>query len=81
VIELAALPRTARGKVDRASLPTPSRRIDPPVGDLETSVAAVWAEALGLDGVGRDENVYALGADSLTAAQILVGLTRRFAAA
>ncbi|MGV9480024.1 AMP-binding protein [Gordonia aichiensis] len=81
VIELAALPRTARGKVDRASLPTPSRRIDPPVGDLETSVAAVWAEALGLDGVGRDENVYALGADSLTVAQILVGLTRRFGVA
>ena len=81
VVELAALPRTARGKIDRAALPAPTRHIDPPVGDLETSVAEIWAEALGLDEIGRDENIYALGADSLTVAQILVGLTRRLGVA
>ena len=77
VVELAALPRTARGKIDRAALPAPTRHIDPPVGDLEISVAAIWSDALGLDEIGRDENIYALGADSLTVAQILVGITRR----
>ena len=81
VVELSALPRTARGKIDRAALPAPTRHIDPPVGRIETSVAQIWAEALGLDEVGRDENVYALGADSLTVAQILVGITRRLGVA
>lgn len=81
LIELSSLPRTARGKVDRSALPAPSRRIDPPTGDLERSVASIWTHALGLDEVGRDENIYAIGADSLTVAQILVGVTRRFGVA
>lgn len=47
-----------------------------PVDALESALAEVWASALRLDSVGRNENVYALGADSLTVAQILADVTR-----
>lgn len=77
IVELTALPRTGRGKLDRDALPDPpARRPQPPVDALESALAEVWASALRLDSVGRNENVYALGADSLTVAQILADVTR-----
>ncbi|MFE0751219.1 alpha/beta fold hydrolase [Gordonia sp. NPDC058843] len=74
IVELSDLPRNARGKVDRTALPEPQRHIDPVTGELETSVAAIWTRELALDVVGRNENIYALGADSLTIQQIMVRL-------
>ncbi|RPA02637.1 alpha/beta fold hydrolase [Gordonia sp. OPL2] len=75
IVELSELPRTARGKVDRAALPAPQRVIDEPRGHLEAAIAHIWARELRLETVGRTENVYALGADSLTVQQILVQIT------
>lgn len=73
IVIMAALPRTERGKVDRMALPKPVRaEIVPPLPGLESTVAAIWAQALALDEVGRTETFYELGGDSLTVAQILV---------
>ncbi|WP_244970752.1 alpha/beta fold hydrolase [Gordonia jinghuaiqii] len=74
IVVLSELPRNARGKVDRAALPAPHRNPEPPEGRLESSIAGVWAKELALDVVGRNENVYALGADSMTIQQIMVAL-------
>ena len=72
VVMLEALPRNERGKVDRRALPAPVRGpIVPPAPGLETEIAASWAEVLRLDAVGRDENFYALGGDSLNVAQMI----------
>ena len=76
-IELAALPRNVRGKVDRAALPVPTRVITPARDVTESAIASVWADVLHLGEVGRDENMYALGADSLTAQEILIAMTGR----
>ncbi|MEU5549999.1 amino acid adenylation domain-containing protein [Micromonospora sp. NPDC047793] len=74
-----ALPLNANGKVDRAVLRRrlPRRGTATAAGssgaldsDLERRIAAVWAEALRLPRVGRDENLFELGGDSLVAAQI-----------
>lgn len=63
---LEALPRNERDKVDRLALPVPTRgAIEPAMPGLETQIAAVWADVLRLDEVGRTENFYALGGDSL----------------
>ncbi|GIJ79620.1 pyochelin synthetase [Micromonospora phaseoli] len=73
-----AFPLNANGKVDRAAL---RRRLprrgatasaaSPAAGsDLERRIAAVWAQALRVPRVGRDENLFELGGDSLVAAQI-----------
>ncbi|GAB48241.1 AMP-binding protein [Mobilicoccus pelagius] len=72
VVFLDALPRTERGKLDRAALPAPP---PPDVGERvrsewERLVAQVWARALGLDEVGRDADFFALGGDSLAAEEV-----------
>lgn len=72
VVMLESLPRNERGKVDRGALPAPVRGpIDPPHAGLEAGVAAAWAQVLRLDAVGRNENFYALGGDSLNVQQMI----------
>ena len=74
-VTLAALPRTATGKVDRRALPVPSEEpsgigaaLRTPVEEL---VAGAWAEVLGRGPVGREEDFFALGGHSLLATQVV----------
>jgi amino acid adenylation domain-containing protein len=71
-VALEALPLTPNGKLDRRALPQPddagaAREYEAPVGDIETALARIWAEALHLDRVGRHDNFFALGGHSLMA--------------
>ncbi|MEV1293170.1 amino acid adenylation domain-containing protein [Pseudonocardia sp. NPDC049635] len=82
---LDALPHTANGKVDRRALaellPSTNAGATPVAGGTEPregrerELAALWAELLGRDRVGRDEDFFALGGDSLLVAR-LVGRLR-----
>ncbi|WP_052519231.1 amino acid adenylation domain-containing protein [Archangium violaceum] len=69
---MEALPLTPNGKVDRGALPAPdSQRAGfgasyaAPESGLERSLAAIWAEVLGLERVGVDDNFFDLGGNSL----------------
>src|SRR6185436_15212686 len=61
VVELAALPLTSNGKVDRRALPAPESGLgsaDPgdlaaPLGPVEEALAAVWQNLLAVPRVGR----------------------------
>jgi acyl carrier protein len=68
-VVLPALPLGPNGKVDRGLLPEPEpaaeRSHEPPLGDTEQVLAAIWAELLGLDAVGRRDNFFELGGHSL----------------
>ena len=73
------LPRTANGKVDRAHLrahvPWPSATEgDAAETPTETLLARLWGEALDLDGVGRSDDFFDLGGDSLTGTVIAAKL-------
>jgi amino acid adenylation domain-containing protein/non-ribosomal peptide synthase protein (TIGR01720 family) len=74
VILLAALPRTANGKVDRKALPEPfagaATSQDPASGELAQRLAEIWAEALGIERCGPEDNFFALGGDSIAAIRI-----------
>ncbi|WP_131787849.1 non-ribosomal peptide synthetase [Protofrankia symbiont of Coriaria ruscifolia] len=82
---LDALPLTANGKVDRSTLRRwlprgggagdVAARSGEPVGALERQLAELWAELLGVERVGRHEDFFALGGDSLLVAR-LVGQVR-----
>ncbi|MEO3715958.1 non-ribosomal peptide synthetase, partial [Roseateles flavus] len=75
-VQLAALPLTANGKVDRKALPAPAesdyatRGYEAPQGEVETALAAIWAELLQLERVGRHDNFFELGGHSLMAVQL-----------
>ena len=49
-----------------------------PRSELERQLAKIWAELLELDQIGVDQDVFALGADSLTVTQMLSRLRARF---
>ncbi|MHC2320244.1 amino acid adenylation domain-containing protein [Bradyrhizobium diazoefficiens] len=82
-VRLAALPLTLNGKLDRKALPAPGdeayarRTYAPPQGEMETVLAQIWAELLGLERVGRHDNFFELGGHSLLAVQMMEHLRRR----
>ena len=69
---LAAFPITPNGKIDRKALPVPkveqaraSRPYVAPQGPVETKLAEIWAEILGREQVGAEDNIFEIGGDSL----------------
>ncbi|MFX0576171.1 non-ribosomal peptide synthase/polyketide synthase [Nocardia nepalensis] len=74
---LDALPVNASGKLDRAALPVPERTATEYAGvatPVQAAVARVFAEVLGRDRVGRDDDFFALGGNSLVATQVAARL-------
>ncbi|MEU7766501.1 amino acid adenylation domain-containing protein [Nocardia sp. NPDC049190] len=76
VMVLDTLPMTANGKLDRAALPEPDftttrTEFRAPVGDVETELAKLFAEVLGLDEVGVEDSFFALGGDSIMSIQLV----------
>jgi amino acid adenylation domain-containing protein len=82
---LPALPLTPNGKLDRAALPEPpAARPDlactyaAPGTPVEESVAAIWEELLGLEGLGVNDNFFELGGHSLMAMRLLSRINDSF---
>ncbi|SIT67630.1 amino acid adenylation domain-containing protein [Burkholderia sp. b14] len=82
-VRLDAFPLTPNGKLDRRALPAPDdaalarQAYEAPQGELETTLAAIWAELLGVKQVGRHDSFFALGGHSLLAVQLIERLRRR----
>jgi amino acid adenylation domain-containing protein len=76
----ARLPTAAGGKVDRAALarmdiaPDAAATPDAPRDDIERSVAGVFARLLNIADVGRDDDFFMLGGDSLLGAQLQLAI-------
>ncbi|HET8774712.1 MAG TPA: non-ribosomal peptide synthase/polyketide synthase, partial [Thermoanaerobaculia bacterium] len=76
-VQLDAIPVTSNGKVDRKALPAPdgkalaARHYEAPQGEVETQLAAIWAELLRVQRVGRQDNFFELGGHSLLAVQVI----------
>ena len=77
--------KTKRGELAAAVAATPQSagvdrggRLVSPRSELERQLAESWADLLELDQIGVDQNVQALGADSLTMTQMLSRLRAYF---
>ncbi len=81
-VRLESLPVSPNGKLDRRALPAPdqeaytARAYVPPAGEVEEAVAAIWAEVLGVERVGREDHFFELGGHSLLAVQVVSRVRR-----
>jgi len=83
---LDALPLSASGKVDRKALAAldlgahraaPATAYEMPANEIEGVLTSVWSEVLGVERVGRNDNFFDLGGNSLLALQAHGKLTGR----
>jgi amino acid adenylation domain-containing protein/non-ribosomal peptide synthase protein (TIGR01720 family) len=68
------LPLTTNGKLDRKALPAPEveqQAYVAPVGEIEQQVAAIWADVLKVEQVGRDDDFFELGGHSLLSLTVI----------
>ncbi|SKX01118.1 D-alanine--poly(phosphoribitol) ligase, subunit 1 [Mycobacteroides abscessus subsp. massiliense] len=86
IVVLESLPLTVNGKLDRNALPAPEyravERYRRPATVVEETLAAIYAQVLGLERVGVDDSFFELGGDSILAMQVssavrMVGLACR----
>jgi natural product biosynthesis luciferase-like monooxygenase protein len=75
-VVLDAFPLTPNGKIDRRALPEPEQRAAAataayvaPTNDLELQIADIWRDLLAIERVGRQDNIFDLGANSLLTMQ------------
>ncbi|WP_410870064.1 amino acid adenylation domain-containing protein [Nocardia sp. A7] len=73
IVVLDEVPLTPVGKLDHRALPAPemaAREFEAPRTGTEETVAAVFAELLSTDPIGRGDDFFALGGNSLLATQL-----------
>ncbi|WP_375540258.1 amino acid adenylation domain-containing protein [Nocardia sp. XZ_19_385] len=83
IMHLPELPLNTSGKLDRKALPAPvfeTTTFAAPATALEAAVAEVFAEVLGPDiqRIGRDDDFFALGGNSLSATRVAARLGAAF---
>ncbi|MEU1054690.1 amino acid adenylation domain-containing protein, partial [Streptomyces sp. NPDC005876] len=73
-VTLGSLPLGPTGKLDRSALPEPEFTGDTyrePRTEAEAIITAAYADVLGVDRVGADDDFFAVGGDSLRSLQVV----------
>jgi nonribosomal peptide synthetase DhbF len=83
LVEMAKLPLTSNGKLDRAALPEPDFSGDAggashvePHSPVQQAVADIWKSVLGVQQIGIDDNFFDLGGNSSLLVKVLAGLRK-----
>ena len=74
IVALTRLPLNANSKLDRAALPPPpvvEADLVLPAAGLESELARIWQEVLGVPVVGAEQNFFDIGGHSMAALRIL----------
>jgi thioester reductase-like protein len=84
LMQLEVFPLTINGKVDVRALPLPDVRPDldstfiAPQTPMEQQIAEIWTAILGIKEVGTQDDFFALGGNSLLAAQLIAYIRETF---
>jgi amino acid adenylation domain-containing protein/non-ribosomal peptide synthase protein (TIGR01720 family) len=78
IVYLERFPLTPNGKLDRKALPKPEIKREnlevvfiPPATQIEENLANIWQEVLGVNQVGRFDNYFVLGGDSIRSIRVV----------
>ena len=77
IVPLESLPRLISGKIDRKALPKPEfvagdeGGFAEPVGEIEQKLAEIFKDILGVERVGRHDNFFERGGDSIMSIQVI----------
>lgn len=82
-VVMEALPLTPNGKVDRKALPAPEAGVDPsrrfpPRDATESELLGIWQAALGVSGIGVEDDFFDLGGHSLLGVRLLSDVHHAF---
>ncbi|WP_432401628.1 non-ribosomal peptide synthase/polyketide synthase [Wukongibacter sp. M2B1] len=83
-VQLAKMPLTANGKIDRKALPEPDGSINTgveyiaPIDEVEEKLVMLWQEILGVEKVGTKDNFFNLGGHSLRATRLVSEIHKGF---
>lgn len=81
VAVLDALPLNVNGKLDTNALPDITQeeeQFTPPASGLESQIARIWCDILGLDSISANGNFFKLGGHSMLATQLISTLMTEF---
>ena len=82
-VNMKEFPFNSAGKVDKSKLPAPfnlmvhESEYEEPVGDTETALAEIWSEILKISRIGRNDNFFDCGGQSLKAIILCNEVERR----
>ncbi|EJV87812.1 non-ribosomal peptide synthetase [Bacillus cereus] len=81
IMQLEKLPLTPNGKIDKKALPEPNlssieNEYVAPRNEIETIIARVWCEVLGVEKIGIYNSFFDTGGDSIKSIQIVSRLRR-----
>lgn len=76
LIEIDKIPTVPNGKTDRKALPKPDTsdymaEYEAPEGEFEEKLCKAIQHVLGIEKIGRNDDFYALGGDSLTSMEVV----------
>lgn|GEM_PF-1538016 len=79
-VPLSVLPKLPNGKIDRRGLVAPpeEENSDPPIGEVEERIHRIFCQVLRAQAIGREEDFFDRGGDSLRAASAASRLAREF---
>ncbi|MGL1892774.1 MAG: amino acid adenylation domain-containing protein [Spirochaetaceae bacterium] len=83
-IQMDEFPLSSSGKLDRKALPEHVNKrkkvkaFHAPINDREEEICEIWEDELKIEGIGRDENFFDLGGDSLSLIKVHFSLEQKY---
>ncbi|MBD1229406.1 non-ribosomal peptide synthetase, partial [Xenorhabdus griffiniae] len=83
-VTLDTFPLTPNGKLDRQALSAPdlaavvTQGYEPPQGEIETALAQIWQDLLGLERISRYDHFFELGGHSLMVVRLITRIQDKF---
>jgi surfactin family lipopeptide synthetase B len=82
-VQMDVFPLSSSGKLDRKALIIPETTVltgkyHAPINDREEEICEIWEDVLKLERIGRHDNFFAIGGDSLSLIQVLFELQKKY---